>query len=294
MNSRHPEDNKLIGMKFNLPTEPEFNKAVLGRGDGTFDFRLGTSKWKQKEWLGQIYPGGTKEVSFLDEYIKRFNYVELHSTFYGQPKPEQLRIWKEKAEGRDFLFNVKMSQAISHIKKFANCQTELEAFFAAASELKLTVGSIWIQVPQNFRLQQLSFLLAWLDSLPTSYRYFLEFRNPDVFSNMEVFCALQGKLSAKGIGLIICDNPDTPELLHTALSIPEVMIRFSGISEDASQISRLNAWAQRISDWKGQGLEKVYFCYDQENQKNFAQDFRLVEDIFRTAGLHRGCQRLSV
>jgi len=43
---------------------------------------IGCAKWGRKDWVGQLYPKGTKEADFLKHYVQHFNLIELNALFY--------------------------------------------------------------------------------------------------------------------------------------------------------------------------------------------------------------------
>lgn len=277
--------NELDKVDFTLPGEPASNARVLAKGDGSFDFRFGASKWSRKDWVGSLYPKGTTEDRFLDEYVKRFNYIELGATFYNIPQPDQLALWGKKAEGHDIIFNIKMSRQITHVKRFKDCNSDLTAFFNAIPHFGSQLGRIWMQTSDNLPLKGMFDILNVLQSLPSQYQYFIEFRSKELFGDIEFLKDLTDLLSAKDIGFIITDTAGRRDAVHMALTVPETMIRFIGNGSHQSEISRLKDWIVRIKYWRDSGIEKVYFCYDQHEDKGYAQHYQNAEKLFIEAGL---------
>ena len=77
---RIPEQ-ELSKVDLSLPKEPEWNKQFLKKKTKARVY-VGCAKWGRKEWIGKIYPKGTKEAQFLDEYVKHYNAIELNATHY--------------------------------------------------------------------------------------------------------------------------------------------------------------------------------------------------------------------
>jgi uncharacterized protein YecE (DUF72 family) len=65
---------------------------------------VGCPRWSVKEWVGKLYPKGTRDSHFLDEYVKQFNCIELNSTFYNLFDEAAIAKWADRAGERDFLF----------------------------------------------------------------------------------------------------------------------------------------------------------------------------------------------
>src|SRR5215210_1430719 len=112
---RVPETN-LSQVDFSLAKEPPWNKQFLkdkNTGNPPKVY-VGCAKWGRKEWIGKIYPKGTKDARFLDEYVKHYNTIELNATHYKLYDGAAIRKWADKAKGSDFLFCPKVYQGISH------------------------------------------------------------------------------------------------------------------------------------------------------------------------------------
>ena len=57
--------------------------------------RVGTSGWSYPSWRPGFYPEGTRPEEFLRFYSERFDTVELNTTAYRLPAPEQFERWAE-------------------------------------------------------------------------------------------------------------------------------------------------------------------------------------------------------
>lgn len=57
---------------------------------------VGTSGWSYPSWKPGFYPAGTDAKEFLRFYADRFSTVELNTTGYRVPAPEQFRRWAEQ------------------------------------------------------------------------------------------------------------------------------------------------------------------------------------------------------
>jgi uncharacterized protein YecE (DUF72 family) len=55
--------------------------------------QVGTSGWSYPSWKPGFYPEGTDAREFLRFYAERFSTVELNTTGYRIPAPEQFRKW---------------------------------------------------------------------------------------------------------------------------------------------------------------------------------------------------------
>src|ERR1700749_1702143 len=108
-------ESELKKVDFALPPDPGVTTEVLhsSKKKGKTKFYVGCAKWGRKDWIGRLYPAGTKEKDFLEYYAKIFNCIEFNATFYKTPTPEQVIKWKEKVP-KDFKFFPKFTQTITH------------------------------------------------------------------------------------------------------------------------------------------------------------------------------------
>src|SRR5690606_6342034 len=97
--------NDLESIDFKLPPDHAATANILSgkKSSRKPEIRVGCAKWGRKDWIGKIYPAGTKEKDFLSLYAKQFNCIELNATFYRIPTVAQITGWKEKV-GKDFKF----------------------------------------------------------------------------------------------------------------------------------------------------------------------------------------------
>ena len=67
-------EEELDFIDFTLPSEPLDNDVILrSTKNSKTDFYIGCAKWGRKDWIGKLYPKGTKEKDFLEYYAKLFN-----------------------------------------------------------------------------------------------------------------------------------------------------------------------------------------------------------------------------
>jgi uncharacterized protein YecE (DUF72 family) len=95
------------------------------------EIRLGTSSFTADGWNGSFYPRGMKSADYLGYYSKRFDTVEVDSTFYRCPTVEAVRNWALKTPP-GFIFSLKVPQTITHQKILVVCEKEFEEFVGTA------------------------------------------------------------------------------------------------------------------------------------------------------------------
>ena len=91
------------------------------------NIHIGTSGWSYKDWVGPFYPEGAKSTDYLRLYSRRFNTVEIDSTFYGIPRPATVEKWKESTP-EEFVFSPKVPSEITHENRLRNADSVWEYF----------------------------------------------------------------------------------------------------------------------------------------------------------------------
>ena len=126
--------------------------------------KVGTSGWSYPHWRCVFYPERLPQKRWLEFYARHFSTVEINSTFYGRPSASTLTKWVQSTpEG--FLFSVKASRFITHIKRLQNVEDFLKRFYKDISLLKNKLGVLLFQLPPNlgFNRERLENFLSQLD-----------------------------------------------------------------------------------------------------------------------------------
>lgn len=252
-----PEALKTVNLC--LPANPEKNLNVLkGRRAAFPKVYVGCAKWGRTEWIGKIYPPGTKEAKFLDHYVEHYNSIELNATHYKIYPPSAIQKWADKADGKDFLFCPKVPQTISHYSSFVNIEDKTNSFLEGILAFGKHLGPVFLQVSDKFSPKRKESLFKYLESLPRDVQLFLEVRNPEWFSKDETEKLITA-LSKLNVGYIITDTAGRRDCVHLFLTVPKAFIRFVGNSLDPTDYLRIDAWVNQIKLWLDNGLEELYF-----------------------------------
>ncbi|MBC8387054.1 MAG: DUF72 domain-containing protein [Actinobacteria bacterium] len=142
---------------------------------------IGTSGWSYNNWIGKFYPKDLKKIEWLKYYAKYFNTVEINYSFYHLPKKETLKKWLHITPA-NFLFILKASRYITHIKRLVDCNESLIRFLDVSSELGEKLGPILFQMPPNMKKDK-ERLKKFLEILPKNCSYAFEFRDESWFCN---------------------------------------------------------------------------------------------------------------
>ncbi len=140
------------------------------------DFYIGTMGFSYKDWAGAFYPPSLAARDYLSYYSRIFNAVEIDSTFYGIPKIGSLIRWRDNSPD-EFKICVKVPRSITHDARLVNVQTEMTEFIHAVNTLGEKLSVILIQFPPSYSSSNASLVNDFLEALPKSRRYAVEFRN---------------------------------------------------------------------------------------------------------------------
>lgn len=253
------EFSKLDETNFKLPKEPYSNSTVLkGTRTSRPKFYVGLAKWGRKEWIGKIYPRGTKESAFQQEYQKHFNVIEFNSTHYKLSSEEDIERWLTRAADSDIVFCPKVYQGISHFGSFNDKQFLTDTFLANMRKFGKHLGPIFLQVSDKFGPKRKEELFAYLKTLPKDVQFFLEVRHPDWFVT-PLMNELVDTLKKLKIGFVIVDTAGRRDVAHMNITIPKTMIRFVANDSHPTDFVRLDEWVSRIKYWMDSGLHEMYF-----------------------------------
>ncbi|MGW1682307.1 DUF72 domain-containing protein [Saccharopolyspora sp. NPDC002376] len=235
--------------------------------------RIGTSGWVYGPWHGPFYPHDLRRGGELEYLSQRLDSTEINASFYSLQRPEHYRRWAEQTPD-DFLFAVKGSRYITHMKRLREAETPLANFFASGVlALGPKLGPLLWQLPPSLpfdadRLAEFFRLLPRTTSAAAELaarhderlagraltetdadrpiRHALEVRHPSFAARVPVEL-----LRAHGIALVVADAAGNwPHLEDVTTDF--VYLRFHGAEElYASGYSPkdLDHWAKLIRAW---------------------------------------------
>ena len=207
---------------------------------------IGTSGYSYKSWDKTFY-GDTPKRLQLEYYITQFPTVELNATFYRLPSEAMVRGWRERVRP-DFVYAVKGSRFITHMKKLVKLDGALDKFFDQIEPMKDRTAVILWQLPGMLKKDPAR-LDEFLAMVPSAYRHAVEFRHPswydeEIFGILRKHDAAHVALSSKGMPMNLSVTTDF------------IYIRFHGLEGGAAHDyteKELEPWAEFISSEAGRG-----------------------------------------
>jgi uncharacterized protein YecE (DUF72 family) len=221
--------------------------------------RVGCSGWNYQHWRnGVFYPPRLPPRRWLELYAQHFDTVEVNATFYRLPRENAVATWVRETPP-EFLFAVKMSRYVTHIKRLRDLPPSLELFYSRIRPLvdSPKLGPVLWQLPRTFHRDDLRLTEA-LEQLPPG-RHCFEFRHESWFVD-EVYELLR----SRGVALVIGDTPQRRFQAHE-LTTDWMFIRFHhGSRGHYSNYSEreLEEWARRIEGWAQRADVYAYFNND--------------------------------
>jgi len=223
---------------------------------------IGTSGWHYTHWKGPFFPKNIPAEEMLAFYAERFQATEINNSFYRLPEAKTFAAWHDTTPP-GFVFSVKASRYITHMKKLKDPEKPLGNFMDRIRDLGDRLGPVLFQLPPNWSCNP-GRLEEFLAVLPSGHRYAFEFRDPSWFDDRvyqllakagAAFCIyeLAGRHSPKSV---------TADFVYVRLHGPAAAYQGSYPTQT------LAGWAGAFSTWARQG--KDIFCFFDNDEKGYA------------------------
>ncbi|HEY8964161.1 MAG TPA: DUF72 domain-containing protein [Alphaproteobacteria bacterium] len=237
--------------------------------------RIGTSGWNYDGWLGSFYPEGTKQKDLLKTYSTHFKTTEVNNSFYNLPEVKTAKNWYAQTP-KDFVFAVKASRFITHMKKLKVDKDSIKRFFTFADALEEKLGPILFQLPPRWKANP-ERLKTFLKALPKSHRYAFELRdqtwlNDEIFEILHKHNACHCIYDFKGF--------ESPENITADFAY----LRLHGMHKQAYSgnysVPRLKKYAGWIKDWQKNKLD-VFVYFDNDQKAHAPKDAHRLIDLIK-------------
>jgi uncharacterized protein YecE (DUF72 family) len=252
----------ISAVDFSLPPDHASTVALLkklsAKNGKPAKIYLGCAKWGRPDWIGKIYPKGTKAKDFLAHYVKHFNCIELNALFYNLQPKSVIANWAALAAD-DFKFCPKYTQAITHRRQLKNAEAETDKFIDHMQSFGKKLGPSFIQLSDRFAPNRAEVIRSYLSSLPKDFQSSIEFRHPDWYTENEEVENTFDMMAKQGIGSVITDTAGRRDCLHMRLTTPTAFIRYVGNDLHPTDFKRIDSWVEKIHDWMNKGMKEIYF-----------------------------------
>jgi uncharacterized protein YecE (DUF72 family) len=240
---------------------------------------IGTSGYVYPHWRRRFYSPHLPARDWLPFYAERFATVELNSPFYRLPSAEVFAGWRDAAPP-GFVFAVKASRFLTHIKRLREPAAPLRLFLERARALGDALGPVLFQLPSRFHadVARLDGFLAALgrQRQATGLRAVLEVRHPS-WLIPEVFVRL------RRANVALCLHDWRELAVEAPLTADFVYVRRHGPGRRGGgrySAAHLRHDATRVAEWRRAGRD-VYAYFN-----NDARAFALADavDLTRRVG----------
>lgn len=237
------------------------------------EYNIGCSGWYYWHWDKLFYPEDIARSEWFSHYAGHFKTVELNAPFYSWPTVATVKTWLKQAGRRKFIYTVKVSELITHVKRFKGTKQLTRDFGLIADLLGARMGCFLYQLPPSYHYTpgRLKDILSQLDP---RRRNVVEFRHKSWW-NEKVYKAFRESNTI----FCSCSGPRLPDELITIAD--EVYIRFHGTKQwyrHNYTPEELKVWVERIRESKAKRVW-AYFNNDRDGYaiKNAKELLRLLK-----------------
>ena len=219
--------------------------------------RVGCSGWQYQHWRGDFYAADLPQTRWLEHYTTIFDTVEINNSFYRLPEADTFARWRARVPMR-FLFAVKASRYLTHMKKLKDPEEPIERLFSRMRALGRHLGPVLYQLPPGWKLDR-DRLEHFLQALPRDTRHVLEFREPSWYAD-EVLRLLE----RHRVALCLHDMPGSATGRERVG--PFVYVRFHGATGKyggSYPDDRLRSWAEWLGSERRKGAD-VYAYFNND------------------------------
>ena len=239
---------------------------------------IGTSGWSYKHWKTIFYPPKLPATRWLEFYVQHFKTTELNTSFYRLPLHQTVINWTKRVP-KDFLFCVKMSRYLTHLKKLKEPEETLEKFFDVFEPMKAMMGPVLIQLPPSlkFNFDTADELYSLLRKKYRKFEFVMEVRHTTWLE--EVSLTLMSKYD---IGLVISQSGDQFPYSEM-ITAKTIYLRFHGPGElYASSYSdeMLLDFAAKFKIWVKEGHE-VWAFFNNDIHGHAIKDAKRLMELIK-------------
>jgi uncharacterized protein YecE (DUF72 family) len=268
-------------------------------------FFLGCAVWAYKDWIGDLFPPGSKSADLLSLYSRRLTTVEGNTSFYATPAVETVKRWAAETPPT-FRFCFKLPREVSHEGQLADKAKITQEFVDRMSPLGERLGPFFLQLPPGYSADNIDDLERWLAMWPTEYRVAVEVRHDDWYTEPHE-SSLMNLLHQYNAGRVVMDvrplkagplpgadvdlqaardrKPDVP--MHPLRSGDIALIRYIGHPTAELNGPLLDEWARRVAKWLADGTEVYFFCHCPEERRSPALCREFQHRLERLAAVPR-------
>jgi uncharacterized protein YecE (DUF72 family) len=187
---------------------------------------IGTSGYSYADWVGPVYPPGTRPGAFLELYARKLDFVELNFSFYRQPNAATTARLVDRAPP-GFVFAAKAHRTLTH-ERGTDTAAQARRFLEGIAPIRESgrLVAVLLQFPYSFHYdvearRYLDQVCGALDRVPLA----VEFRNDAWLRD-----SVTAELRKRGVSQVWLDLPRLEGLpgREIAVTAPLGYLRFHG------------------------------------------------------------------
>jgi uncharacterized protein YecE (DUF72 family) len=236
---------------------------------------IGTSGWHYKHWKENFYPGSIKDALQLAYFAGKFSTVEINNSFYRLPDIGTFSKWQDQVP-EDFIFSVKGSRFITHLKKLNVGKDTIDELLYRAGHLKQKLGPILFQLPPRWKINEERFS-NFLALLPADRRFAFEFRDQSWNCTL-----IHDLLRKSGCAFCIYELAGYQSPLTVTADFVYIRLHGPGAKKYEGSYSKhvLAIWAERCLSWQTEGKD-IYLYFDNDQHAYAASNGQTLMDILK-------------
>lgn len=258
-------------------------------------FFIGCALWGYKDWVGELFPPGSRASEFLRLYSQRLTTVEGNTTFYSVPDEATVARWAAETPS-GFQFCPKLPRAVTHAGLLHPHLDEALRFLERMQGLGDRLGPLFAQLPPDYSPANLADLAAFLSALSrTTAEFAVELRHPNWFTS-PYSTQLTELLQELGIGRVLLDTrpiydvSDNPQLhserkkprlpLQFSVTAPFSLVRYISHPDQDTNRPFLQDWIPHVDQWLQQGT-RIYFFVHCPIEARSPANLRFIQHLFQ-------------
>jgi uncharacterized protein YecE (DUF72 family) len=191
------------------------------------------------------------------------------------PKESTFERWRQQAPD-GFVFVVKASRFITHLRRLRNAEDSVKLFWSRAKLLRDALGPVLFQLPPNLPVD-VPLLREFLAALPRGIRPAFEFRH-DSWTRDDVIQALD----ERGAAWVLADRPGRRVARIVTGGWSYVRFHQGRRLHPAYSRSKLRTWADRMA---AAGVDEQWAFFNNDPQAAAPFDALALRDLLA----ERGC-----
>lgn len=243
-------------------------------------YYLGTPMWSNRDWIGSLYPEGSRANQFLRHYASVFNTVEGNNTFYQLPNETIIERWHDQVPA-DFRFCFKFPREVTHdaMLRGDRAVRATRRFYEVLEPLRDRLGMVFLQLPPGFGPDDIEAFENFLPNLDPDIPVAVEVRNMAFYKEDTVEADWIALLSDHELNYGIFDTgtlhrltDDAPAVIEAQRKKPAMphrmlataanpWVRYVGNAEVEPNVENLSRLAITVANWIEEGRTPFVFMH---------------------------------